>query len=193
MLSAASVSEPHFSTFLHFSSLYLSPFLSYLAYIHFFHLGLDAIIFQFSTWLFLFFYYVSSLLVFSSSLRRFAHLLCPVCCQTPPRLFHFPRTKGPVSSAWRCVSENSFPSFLTVDSVLRDFPSPVPASHAMLAVSVPWLMSPVPFSPPWLALGSPVLRLHNCCPASWIMSDASVASFISHFLARIAGRQKSVL
>lgn len=41
------------------------------------------------------------------------------------------------------------------------FPQPRPCPSRLR-----WLMSPIPFSPPWVSLGSPVFCLHDSCPAS---------------------------
>lgn len=70
-------------------------------------------------------------------------------------------------------SPSHFPCALLQPSLfLADVPCPL-----LFSQDVSWLTSP---------------DVHDCCPASSIMSDSSVAYFNNYFLAIIVGRQKSI-
>lgn len=128
---------------------------------------------------------------FFSLLVFFLHfdLLCPVPLPSLMLITSLPPKKSiSVIHIKVCILETSFPLFLIIDSVLMDLPS----LTRSLCSAPCWLLSPVPFFSPRMSLGSPVLDLHNCCPASSIMNDSSLAYFISYFLAFIVVRQKSI-
>lgn len=133
------------------------------------------------------FYIFFLFLWFFSPLTCFAHCLCPVCCQTHSSLFHFPKTQCHPRQGL-CLG-NIISFIVNYWLCAHGLAQPLTRSPCSAPAMLFPCLFPVPFFSPRMSL---VLDLPNCCPASSIMSDSSVAYFNSYFLAIIVGRQKSI-